>query len=143
MAPRVFVYGTLRRGGCNHGRMDGARRLGAATVRGRLYSLGWYPGLILDSNALEVLGEVFELTEPNHLAELDRYEGCHPDRPGPHEYQRVEAEVTTRHGPLSAWIWVWQPPRGAALPPAVGADWLDPLPLGRRPVRVDQPLAAG
>jgi len=139
---RVFVYGTLRAGGSNHARMGGARRLGPATVRGRLYSLGWYPGLVLDSSAGVVHGEVFELTSAAHLSELDAYEGCHADQAGPHEYQRVRAEVAMAGGPVAAWLWVWQPPINGARVEVAGGDWLGAAPLGGRPVGVDEALAA-
>ena len=142
MAPRVFVYGTLRRGGCNHVRMEGARWLGTGTVRGRLYSLGWYPGLVLDSHAGEVHGDVFEVTAASHLADLDTYEGCHADQPGPHEYQRVTARVAMAHGPVDAWMWVWQPPADAERAQMLCGNWLDPSPLRGRPTRVDESLAA-
>ncbi len=39
----VFVYGTLRRGGSNHFRMEGAEFLSAATVNGRLYRSFYQP----------------------------------------------------------------------------------------------------
>ncbi|MEO8614231.1 MAG: gamma-glutamylcyclotransferase family protein, partial [Luteolibacter sp.] len=44
----VFVYGTLRRGGSNHFRMDGAEFITAGRIAGRMYKIDWYPGLVLD-----------------------------------------------------------------------------------------------
>jgi gamma-glutamylcyclotransferase (GGCT)/AIG2-like uncharacterized protein YtfP len=122
--------------------MNAARWLGAATVRGRLYSLGWYPGLILDAGAGEVRGDVFELTGSAQLAALDIYEGCHATQAGPHEYQRVGAEVAMDGETLTAWVWVWQPPANAARVRIATSDWLGALPLGGRPTGVDEALAA-
>lgn len=94
---RVFVYGTLRKGAAQELRMAGGRWLGKATVRGRLYRIDWYPGLVMDSAAGEVAGDVFEVSG-SLLAELDHYEG--------NEYRRVFVE--TRGDVVGfAWIWEW------------------------------------
>lgn len=63
MFPPLFVYGTLRRGGSN----DIARFVpratyaGAARVRGRLYSVGPYPHLVLDAAGGWVIGELYDV----------------------------------------------------------------------------------
>ncbi len=90
---QAFVYGTLRRSGSNHWRMDGAEFVGETSLRGRLYRVDWYPGLVLDSEAGEVFGEVFTLSGVEQLQMLDDYEG--------QEYQRML--VQTSCGP--AWCW--------------------------------------
>lgn len=111
----VFVYGTLRRGGSNHVRMAGARFIAAATVRGRLYRIEWYPGLVLDAAAGEVKGELFAV-EPWQMAGLDDYEGD--------EYRRVRTTVATADGaPLTAWVWEWLGPVDEAQRIA-GGDWV-------------------
>lgn len=74
---RLFVYGTLVRGGVNQGLLGGARPLGAVrTVDGfGLVDLGPYPGMLAGgSNA--VAGELYEVGAAT-LARLDRFEG-HP-----------------------------------------------------------------
>lgn len=50
--------------------------LGEATVRGRLYDLGEYPGAVLDENADSLVhGRVFQLPDdPEVLVALDDYE---------------------------------------------------------------------
>jgi gamma-glutamylcyclotransferase (GGCT)/AIG2-like uncharacterized protein YtfP len=143
MALHVFVYGTLRRGGCNHARMAGAEWLGPASVRGRLYELGWYPGLVIDAQAGAVHGDVFKLASWEQLAALDHYEGCSPEHPEPHEYRRERTEVLIGTTRISAWLWVWRQAQAAAAPQLIATgDWLAERPLGRAPTRVDQPLAA-
>lgn len=118
---RVFVYGTLRRGGSNHFRMDKAEFVALGKVRGRLYRIDWYPGLVLDEAAGDVVGEVYETT-PGLLEKLDVYEGA--------EYRRVRVEVVCggdSRSPFSAWIWEWLGPVDEARRITSG-DWLEPMP---------------
>lgn len=71
---RLFVYGTLRRGGSGARLLGSARPAGAATVAGTLYDVGGrYPALVLGGGAT-VHGEVWICDEPV-LAALDAYEG--------------------------------------------------------------------
>jgi gamma-glutamylcyclotransferase (GGCT)/AIG2-like uncharacterized protein YtfP len=94
----VFVYGTLRRGGSNHFRMAGAEFVAAGTVRGRLYRIDWYPGLIADENVGDVVGEIYQLSA-GMLPGLDDYEGP--------EYRRAMMEVRTDRTTIQAWVWLW------------------------------------
>ncbi len=100
----VFVYGTLRSGGSNHFRMAGAKFTMTASVRGRLYRIDWFPGLILDATGDEVIGEVYEV-EAASLDSLDAFEGP--------QYRRVMAELCKNGDDLSAqsaWLWEWLGP---------------------------------
>lgn len=111
----VFVYGTLRRGGSNHFRMADAEFVESGSLRGRLYRIDWYPGLVLDSAGDEISGDLFSVT-PGQLALLDEFEG--------HEYRRIRATVRTPYGvPMQAWIWEWLMPadEGQRI---TGGDWL-------------------
>lgn len=111
----IFVYGTLRTGGSNHHRMADAMPLGAGTVRGRLYRIDWYPGILLDDLGDAVCGEAFSVDAAT-LAELDAFEGA--------EYRRVRT-VVSRDGapPVEAWIWEFLMPV-AELREIPGGDWL-------------------
>jgi gamma-glutamylcyclotransferase (GGCT)/AIG2-like uncharacterized protein YtfP len=112
----VCVYGTLRRGGSNHFRMAEARFVENCTLRGRLYRIDWYPGLVLDSGGDEIQGELY-MTTPELLAELDAFEG--------HEYRRIRAAVKTPYGiPMQAWIWEWLMPVDGGQR-ITGGDWLN------------------
>ena len=118
---RVFVYGTLRRGGSNHHRMAGASWLGEAKVRGRLYAVTWYPALRLDDTADWVQGDVFEMDDET-LASLDAFEGD--------EYERVSVEPVMTDARMAwdddvtmAWMWQWRGSVDGLLAIPTG-DWL-------------------
>jgi gamma-glutamylcyclotransferase (GGCT)/AIG2-like uncharacterized protein YtfP len=108
----LFVYGTLRRDTQHELFRLLARRarfLGDATVSGKLYDLGNYPGLIYPGNG-RVLGEVYEIDRPyweSVIDRLDEYEGCTPSDPQPHEYRREVVSVQLTSGEtLPAWAYV-------------------------------------
>ena len=69
----VFVYGTLKRGCCNHGWMRGGFFVGEARTepRFRMYDLGGYPGMYeADGDGLSVRGELWRVTSEG-LGRLD------------------------------------------------------------------------
>jgi gamma-glutamylcyclotransferase (GGCT)/AIG2-like uncharacterized protein YtfP len=104
---KVFVYGTLRRGGSNHFRLDGAEFLTTGEIIGRLYRIDWYPGLVLDPVGDDILGEVYTL-DLEILANLDRYEGLAAGDHEGSEYRRVLTTVTSDAGEtFTAWVWEW------------------------------------
>jgi gamma-glutamylcyclotransferase (GGCT)/AIG2-like uncharacterized protein YtfP len=114
---RVFVYGTLRRGGSNHFRMEQADFLSAATVKGRLYQIDWYPGLVLDDAEDDVIGEIYQASSAV-LDELDLFEGA--------EYRRLQTTVRLQDGEtVSAWLWEWIGPVDESKIVSSG-DWLAP-----------------
>ena len=116
-AERVFVYGTLRRGGSNHFRMEQAEFLSSGTVNGRLYQIDWYPGLVLDDKAGEIIGEIYQVP-PAVLEELDRFEGA--------EYRRLQTQARLSDGGnVSAWVWEWLGPVDEIRLIKSG-DWLSP-----------------
>lgn len=73
----LFVYGTLKRGCCNHGQLAGQEFIGEArTAPGyRLYDLGGYPGLVAHAaDRAGVTGEVWAV-DAAALRRLDDFEG--------------------------------------------------------------------
>lgn len=100
---RVFVYGTLRSGGSNAWRMEGATFIATATTRGHLFRVDWYPGAIFDETAAStILGELYSIP-PKPLQQLDAFEG--------QEYERIKIMVTTSsQQPYEAWAWQYLPP---------------------------------
>jgi len=115
--PYLFVYGTLMSAGRDDlGRPMRARlaeagcSLGAATMRGRLYDLGAYPGLVDGADASDVVhGEVFELDDAAAtFAWLDGYESIVPGDPDASEYARlIRSVVLASGGAIDAWVYLY------------------------------------
>lgn len=112
---RVFVYGTLRRGGSQHFRMAGAVFVAVGSVSGRVYRIDWYPGLVLDAAAGSVAGEVYDVSA-ELFARLDEFEGG--------EYRLVRVRVQAGQEEMeNVWVWEW---RGVVdgYPRIDHGDWL-------------------
>ena len=103
----VFVYGTLRRGGSNAFRMDGAEFVGAATVGGALYRISWYPGLVLDGDG-RVTGEIYRVGA-EQLRALDEFEGLAAGEIEGSEYRRVRVEADAGDDEVvEVWVYEWK-----------------------------------
>lgn len=114
----LFVYGTLR-GDPSHEMFHVLARnadfLDEGKVRGRLFSLGAYPGMVLSEDVEDnVKGELYQVQSDRWekvIRELDSYEGCGPDDPEPHDYRRALVDVTTASGQkVRAWAYVLNRP---------------------------------
>jgi gamma-glutamylcyclotransferase (GGCT)/AIG2-like uncharacterized protein YtfP len=130
MTQHLFVYGTLKQAWWRQKTALGAaseiieqlqqqgQYLGEARLRGALYHLGRYPGLVLNPMGLwshrcrlsGVSGSEWFYVELWHIEEelwpsLDRYEGA--DRP-PYEYHRLRVSAVMEPGdePAEAWAYV-------------------------------------
>lgn len=108
--PLLFVYGTLLRDSPHPMARfleTRSRFLGEATVRGRLYDLGDYPGMLEPLNSEDwVRGELIELNEPEKtMLELDRYEGCFPEHPQPYVFERKLEEIVGSEGIVPGWVY--------------------------------------
>ena len=107
MKTLVFVYGALRKGASNAWRMERARFVGEATVKGTLVKVDWYPGLVLEGDTM-VAGEVYEVDEQN-LKELDEFEGVGIEDARNDEYKRVTVEVQLKEAESrTCQIYEWQ-----------------------------------
>jgi len=73
---RLFVYGTLKRGGCNHHYMAGQQFVSEAVTQPgyRLYDLGGYPGMVEAEGELSIEGELWDVDD-ECKARLDILEG--------------------------------------------------------------------
>jgi gamma-glutamylcyclotransferase (GGCT)/AIG2-like uncharacterized protein YtfP len=120
MTDLLFVYGTLMRAAAAAGmgremraRLDAEGTwCGPATVAGRLYDLGRYPGLVSSgdaSDAPRVHGEVYRLRDPAaSFAWLDPYEGIPAGRLRGDEYERLVRTVVLAGGEqVAAWLYHW------------------------------------
>ncbi|HEX9199995.1 MAG TPA: gamma-glutamylcyclotransferase family protein [Acidobacteriaceae bacterium] len=119
MSEHLFVYGTLHPSRAPREIAGVARKLthvGHGTIRGRLYDLGDYPGVILDDDATEpVHGEVFALPpDPDALACLDAYEDYRPHDPEGSLFLRQKTTVTLADGSReTCWVYVYNRQQGA------------------------------
>jgi gamma-glutamylcyclotransferase (GGCT)/AIG2-like uncharacterized protein YtfP len=137
-SPLLFVYGSLRRQFEGHALLErlGARYIGRASVPGRLFDLGRFPGAIktnvvhepgqrLNSSQVNatpepaeqprVLGEIFQLRNPQRaLSLLDQYEGLRPSPLVRSLYARELVEATLEDGErVVTWIyWLNRLPKG-------------------------------
>jgi gamma-glutamylcyclotransferase (GGCT)/AIG2-like uncharacterized protein YtfP len=111
--PHLFVYGTLMSAA---GHPMGARlaregkRLGPASMQGRLYRVAWYPGLVDSIDAEErVHGELFALANPAAtFGWLDAYEGVRGGS-NDNEYARVERLARlSAAAEVLAWVYLYQ-----------------------------------
>lgn len=74
---KIFVYGTLKRGGSNHPLLTGQHFLGETRTAGgyQLYSLGEYPAMVRSADVRhDVTGEVWAV-DAACLTKLDALEG--------------------------------------------------------------------
>ncbi len=120
----VFVYGTLRRGGSNDiNRLSPAPQyIGMGEVRGTLYRIDWYPGLVLGGNEAEaVVGEVYRIA-PALEAVLDEIECIVP---GDHsEYFKRQVAVSVGGRAVLCLVYEISPERVRGKPRIVPADWM-------------------
>lgn len=111
----LFVYGTLMpdRGGLL-GRAERsrlvreARRLGPATIQGRLYCFGRYPGLSDSERSIDLVhGEALLLEAPHAtFTWLDEYEGGDPAIE--EVYQRVLRPIRLTTGEVRmSWVYLY------------------------------------
>ena len=113
MAWDLFVYGTLRRGFCNHGWLGGAACCGTAKTAQAygLYVEGGIPYLAADEARYPVVGEVYRVTDARTLAGLDDLEEH------PHVYERRQTAVVMDAGGeiRTAWVYFARRPPGVAM----------------------------
>lgn len=117
-AVTLFVYGTLKRGCCNHGVLRGAEFVGEAATEPAylLVNCGSYPGLVRAANAqagMAIRGELYRLDEAL-LAALDRFEGV------PSEYVRETIRLADG---ADAQTYIYALP--AAGMESCGAEWVE------------------
>jgi gamma-glutamylcyclotransferase (GGCT)/AIG2-like uncharacterized protein YtfP len=96
----VFVYGSLRSGNAEELsiRFPDSKFVAVAHVKGSLYDLGAYPGLLLNDASSLVVGEVYEVNDET-LKRLDDFEASS-------DYVRKQVEVHTGADKMKCWIYV-------------------------------------
>ena len=117
--PHLFVYGTLKRRGSNHGQLAGQKFLGEAhTTPGyTLYALGDYPGLVVEADDRHgVKGELWAVDE-DALARLDEFEGVPEGL-----YRRETVPLIPPHARIDAEAFIYA--RSIDGCPRIGDCWI-------------------
>ncbi|MGN5480758.1 gamma-glutamylcyclotransferase family protein [Cupriavidus basilensis] len=126
--PKVFVYGTLRAGEVND--LNAAARrhgiaaptlLGTATIAGRLYDFGTYPGLVLDPEAGLAVGDIYEVPDAL-LPVLDEIEEVYPGQAS--LFVREEQTVLQGGRPVACLLYPVADGAVAGLPRIDSGDWV-------------------
>ncbi|KQS32850.1 gamma-glutamylcyclotransferase [Dyadobacter sp. Leaf189] len=109
--PYLFTYGTLKNGFKN----PVAQMLHAHSLfidegffYGLLYQVEWYPGAIFTPDSTsKVYGEIFQLTSPEILRELDEYEDV-LENEAASLYLRIKIPVHLPNGNcLECWTYIY------------------------------------
>jgi len=109
---KIFVYGTLRKGGAAHHFMKGCELLqqGIFVSGIKLYDAGDYPFAVYTADPEDVVtGDLFAIKEEQFLS-LDEYEG--------EEYQRKILPG------FDFYIYILSDNKTPLLPEVSGGDWL-------------------
>jgi gamma-glutamylcyclotransferase (GGCT)/AIG2-like uncharacterized protein YtfP len=125
----LFVYGTLMRGSRSPmSSLLNARAifLGEASIAGRLYNLGSFPGAVPDGmSKSRIWGHVYFIRNAAVVAALDRYEGCGPNNQDLQLFRREQTRILLRGGKeVDGWVYAF-----------IGAAGGRPLILRRRTQR--------
>ena len=109
---KLFVYGSLRSFFRSPAYDYIARYfnlIGEATVQGKVFDLGEFPGAVPASDGSLIKGELYDIKNEREftwaICQLDDYEGTLPE---PHEkplYRREIAEVMINDLAVQAWIY--------------------------------------
>lgn len=108
----LFVYGTLLPGLAPpliREVVDRLEVVGAATLGGRLYNLGSYPGCVLDQTCgSRVHGIILAIPDESILQRLDWYEGFVANDAQGSLFLRVSARAALVDGSsLDVWVYVY------------------------------------
>ncbi|MBK0379030.1 gamma-glutamylcyclotransferase family protein [Mucilaginibacter segetis] len=108
----LFVYGTLLQ---QHNKFTLYLNMHCSfynkgQIKGRLYDIGEYPGLIVDNNAGYVYGNIYKIGNPEILRELDIYEGNGPEEEQPNLYIRQKHLIETDNDTVKAWLYHYNLP---------------------------------
>lgn len=108
----LFVYGSLL-SGFQLSSYEYIRRyfhlIGEATVKGTMYDLGTHPVVVNTDTGRFIKGELYEIRNTAEfsfaLAQLDDYEGLHPEEGQEVFYSREITDVFIGDKVVNAWIY--------------------------------------
>lgn len=112
MIRELFVYGTLMQDtGSPMSRFlhDQAKVLGIASLFGRLYDLGSYPGAVYDAEEKQqITGQIYQLKNPLEVFPiLDEYEGVSDRSVVREEYIRALVPAQLNGQQIPCWIYLY------------------------------------
>ena len=115
----VFIYGSLRRdcAGAMSLRFTESRFIGDAKVRGSLYDLGPYPGLLINESNSLVRGELYEVDD-ELLKKLDAFEATS-------NYLRTQVEIKVGGQPRKCWTYEPNPEFYSLQTLIRSGDWVE------------------
>ena len=107
----IFVYGTLLDADNKYGLYlrDNSKFFSSAKIRGKLFDIGQYPGIILYPDDADLVhGVLLQMDNPETVLDvIDIYEGFGKDQPQPNEFVRVLAEAETESRTQLCWVYVY------------------------------------
>jgi gamma-glutamylaminecyclotransferase len=120
---KVFVYGTLKKGYCNHSCLEDSPLVGKgkSVPRFRMFTNGYFPMVIrtFNTEGVQVTGEVYEVS-PETLARLDRLEGVSYGH-----YRRDACAVRFEDGyQVTAYVYVFCQ-NVFSLTPVLSGEWTE------------------
>ncbi|MES2268720.1 MAG: gamma-glutamylcyclotransferase family protein [Bacteroidota bacterium] len=127
MTNLLFVYGTLLQPGNAFARhlMQNCTFISTGKIKGTLYDIGEYPGLVINSDINYVNGRIYKLHNPEeNLKVIDDYEGVGPGQQQPNLYIRQLEAIETEDGTLEAWVYLYNLPI-AGLPIIPSGNYVD------------------
>jgi gamma-glutamylaminecyclotransferase len=101
----VFVYGTLRKGHCNHHLLKDASCYGVGKTETcyAMYLKNGYPYITSSEARYPIAGELYSVDEDT-LRALDKFEGH------PRYYERRQTPVIVGEKRYNAWVYFRDPP---------------------------------
>ena len=122
----LFVYGTLLTQHNTFGLYlaQNSRLAATGKIKGKLYDIGNYPGVVPDAAGGYVHGKIFEIdNDAAVLQKLDEYEGISAQDTPPFEYTRVLYPAETDNGIILCWVYLYNWPVDG-FTQVVNGDWL-------------------
>jgi len=105
MKHKIFVYGSLKRGGGNHGLMAGQRFIATGRTQPvyRLFALDSYPAMVdAAQDGRSIQGEIWEI-DPERMPTLDQLEDLEHGM-----YARVKIPLLAPHNKLKVEGYVYR-----------------------------------
>lgn len=108
----IFVYGTLKHGYGNYNSLlrGNTEKEVVAKIKGSLYDLGWFPGVV-ENNLDDTFGELMFIPEDKYdsvLMRVDSLEGYHAGDESHNMYNRKKVVAVGSDGKeYDAYTYIW------------------------------------